>query len=232
MNEYERLALDAFCELYPHKANDPILFTVVFSNRHNDHGGNIKYRRTPFSSEISFHLSNSWKSLSPDLVKGLMQSLLLRLFKKRLTPQVTRTLSTDLYDTFLKKLGDYAPVTKSDPVLVESFKRINAQYFDNLMEQPNLVFGDETVRKLGHYHYPSDTIMIASTLKERTDLIDYVMHHEMLHKKHKFYTKNGKSFHHHSAFRRDEQKYANAALMEKELSAYVAKKRWSLSRIF
>jgi hypothetical protein len=56
-----------------------------------------------------------------------------------------------------------------------------------------------------------------------TSLLDYVMYHEMLHKKHKFYTKNGKSFHHTSDFSKDERKFENYHEMEDKIRMHIRK---------
>jgi hypothetical protein len=52
------------------------------------------------------------------------------------------------------------------------------------------------------------------------------MYHEMLHKKHKFYsTKKGQRVHHSSAFRKDEQKFPDSSRLEIELRKFVSKKK-------
>ncbi len=71
--------------------------------------------------------------------------------------------------------------------LQDSFSRVNRAYFNNKMDQPNLVWNNRlTHRKFGHYQWDTDTVMLSSSLDQPKvpDLvIDYVMYHELLHKK-------------------------------------------------
>ncbi len=93
--------------------------------------------------------------------------------------------------------------------LNESFSRVNQQYFAGEMARPHLRWsGVITLRKMGHYQATRDTVMIASTLDHAEVpewVIDFVMYHELLHKKHGAKLVNGRRFVHTSAFRRDEQ---------------------------
>jgi hypothetical protein len=102
--------------------------------------------------------------------------------------------------------------TKSDPILQASFDRVNKDFFVNLMDPPNFVFGGGTT-KLGSYEYGTDTIMISEVLLEDQELLDYVIYHEMLHKKHKF----SEGRHHTKAFRLDEAKFGDIAALEARL---------------
>lgn len=217
------VALAAFHELFG--SSEGFLFGVEFSGRFTPYNAQVLMRRTPIVTQITFKLSRKWEETDSDLVKGLMQSLLIKMLGKKKKLLVRKTSSMDMYEIFIKKIGNYAPITKADPILVDSFSRMNATYFAGVIERPNLEWGGKTFRKLGHYNYHTDTIMIAETLRSRMDLVDYVMYHEMLHKKHKFYFKNGRSFHHHTAFRNEEAQYPNAAMLEKELSYFVAKEK-------
>ena len=63
--------------------------------------------------------------------------------------------------------------------------------------------------------YATDTVTLSKALAHDLELVDYVMYHELLHKKHKFTSKNGKSRHHTKEFRIAEKRYPNQELMEK-----------------
>lgn len=222
-SDLSQVALLAFHELFG--SSEGFIFSVEFSGRFKIYGAQIIMRRSPIVTQITFKLSKQWAQTDDELVKGLMQSLLVRMLGKKKKLLVRKTNAMDMYEIFLKKIGNYAPVTKADPILVDSFTRMNTTYFAGVLERPNLEWGGKTFRKLGHYNYHTDTIMIAETLRSRMDLVDYVMYHEMLHKKHKFYFKNGRSFHHHTAFKNEEARYPNAVELEKELSYFVAKEK-------
>ena len=146
--------------------------------------------------------------------------------KGRLESLKKNTRSMDLYDIFMKKLHLVAPKIDSDPVLLSSFDRVNAAYFDGLLDLTNLRWGSDSYRKLGSYAYASDTITLSRLLEEDYELLDYVMYHEMLHKKHKFVRNKTRSHHHTAAFRKDERKFLNWERCEERLSRLGRKKRW------
>lgn len=96
--------------------------------------------------------------------------------------------------------------------LDESFARVNAVYFNGLMPKPRLVWNRTlTARKFGHYQPGRDTIMISVTLDAPgvpDFVVDFVMYHELLHKKHGSVTVNGRRLSHSPAFRADERRFA------------------------
>jgi hypothetical protein len=71
--------------------------------------------------------------------------------------------------------------------LEESFHRVNRDYFQGKMTQPQLVWNrQQTHRKFGHYQWDTDTVMVSSSLdriRVAEWVIDYVVYHELLHKK-------------------------------------------------
>ena len=76
------------------------------------------------------------------------------------------------------------PKTNIDFDLKRSFDRINNQYFYDQIEIPNLCWGHFSKRKFATYDYQTDTIKFSKILQNQNiELIDYVMYHELLHKK-------------------------------------------------
>jgi hypothetical protein len=96
--------------------------------------------------------------------------------------------------------------------LNEIFDRVNAAYFGGLMPKPTLTWNRTlTARKFGHYQPGRDTIMISITLDDPevpAFALDFVMYHEMLHKKHGSMTVNGRRLSHSQAFRAEERLFA------------------------
>jgi len=93
--------------------------------------------------------------------------------------------------------------------LGESFDRVNAKYFEKALPMPRLVWSRTfTGRKFGHYEFIGDTIMVSCTL-DRTDVpefvLDFVMYHEMLHKRLGLEWRNGRGTAHTPEFRRQER---------------------------
>jgi len=207
---------EAFQNLYPGKQLD-YSASIKFSGKFKPYNANVQIDR--FIRHLQFNLSRSWKKVSREIIIGLIQSLLLRIFKGR-----KKTLNLDLYDSFIKNLHITIPKTKSEPDLLESFNRINEIYFFNSIEQPNLKWGSKSATKLGSYEYQTDTITISSLFKEaEKELLDYVMYHELLHKKHKFKTSGTRSYHHTIKFKQDEKQFKNVDLIEQKIKKLCTK---------
>jgi predicted metal-dependent hydrolase len=213
------LAEKAYKELFPDKELDREI-KIKYSARFKSYNANVRYTHR----QIVFNLSKAWKEVSLEIQIGLIQSLMLKVFKEK-----KNTLNIELYDKFVKNIPKYSIPTKSDTVLEESFDRMNKEYFFDYMEKPNLVWGQESFRKLGSYEYATDTIIISTVLKGESLLLDFVMYHEMLHKDLKFESKNGRNYHHTSEFRKKEKQFYDKDA-EKKLTAFLRKKK--LKRAF
>ncbi len=200
---------DAFEDLFPEKNIRDFNFSVNYNGRFKPYNANVKYTRNSFI----FNLSKKWKSVSREIQVGLVQELLLKAFKTK-----KGTFNIDLYNNFMKKIHIAAPKTRIDSFLEESFDRINEKYFLGMVEKPNLVW-HSSMRRLGSYEYGSDTISISKVLENDLNALDYVMHHEMLHKKLKFDSRNGSCRHHTKAFRELERRFENSNEMEERLKS-------------
>ena len=212
------LAKKAFQELYPGKEIKHEL-DLRYSGRFKGYNASVRYNR----EKIEFRLSKNWQGVSEDIVIGLIQTLLLKVFKSG----NKETVYINLYNSFLRKAHIGVVPNKIDPYLEKIFNELNSLYFDSVVEMPNLVWGNHSTRKFGSYDYGTDTISISRALMDKEDLIKYVLHHEMLHKKHKFSNKGTRTVHHSKDFRRDEKKFPDAELMEKQLQ-HIAARRKSL----
>jgi hypothetical protein len=93
--------------------------------------------------------------------------------------------------------------------LDESFERVNKKYFDGRLAKPSLVWNRTlTMRKFGHYQPSRDTLMLSISLDDSrvpAFVIDFVMYHELLHKKHGAASVNGRRQAHSPIFRADER---------------------------
>lgn len=208
------LVSEAFNGLFPEKEFDYVA-KVKYSRKFSDYNANVKYR----GNYLEFGLSYKWKTVSREIRIGLIQSLLLKIFKEK-----KATTNIDLYNLFIKNVHIAAPKYMTDAFLEESFNRVNENFFYGLIEKPNLAWAN-SVNKLGSYEYGTDTITISKILKNRKDILDYVMYHEMLHKKHKFSHKKGRSYHHTKEFRIKEKAFPNSELLEQELKKVITKNK-------
>ena len=116
-----------------------------------------------------------------------------------------------------------APITRGRVHdLLESFQRVNAGYFGGRMAQPVLCWNQTlTSSKFGHYQPSRDTIMISVSLDSPdvpTSLLDFVMYHELLHKKHGAPVINGRRVVHGPAFRAEERLFQDWEQIEARLN--------------
>lgn len=216
--ESDPLAERAYRELYPGKALRKLL-VVRYSGRFKPFNASVLER----PGLITFSLSAAFREVSDEVKVGVMQHLLNRLRRTRID-----TVEIRLYNAFLKKLADYVETDRIDPFLKERFDHLNNEYFDGYLLTPNLVWGSHSLRKLGSYEYATDTITISKVLREVPELLDYVLYHEMLHKKHKFSESAGGFARSHTrAFREEERRFrlSNGGDPEKALTAFLRRKR-------
>jgi hypothetical protein len=208
----------AFEELYP---GEDFLFVpkLKYSGKFRDYNANVRL----YKNILEFNLSRKWKTISEEIRIGLVQCLMVKILKKK-----AHTVNMDMYEIFMKKIHVAAPKDRIDPELKKSFDRVNEKYFFNLIEQTNLVWGSHSKRKLGSYEYGSDTITISRIFENKLDMLDYIMYHEMLHKKHKFTTKNARSFHHTRIFKDAEKKFENQEQVEKDIRKLIRSFSWKL----
>lgn len=210
------LGIRAYEELFHKMPRKKV--SVKYSGRFRDYGANITISPT----EIRFGLSKEFLETSDETQIGVMQYLLCKLYKSK-----RRTIEMDLYDSFLKNIGEWTHKGEiEDEELRKSFERVNREYFDNYMTTPKISWGRESRTRLGYYSYSTDSITLSTILKGAGDLLDYVMYHELLHKKHKFSMKGNRAHSHTPAFKRDEKKFrmTDGTEPEKALTEYLRSK--------
>lgn len=211
---------EAYSQLYPEKTFN-YNTKIKYSNKFSDFNANVKKHY----NNLEFSLSKKWKSVDRDIKLGIIQNLMNKIFKTKV-----KTNNIDLYNIFIKKLHLSIPKTESNPVLENSFNRINEKYFYGIIEKPNLKWGSSSIRQLGMYNYQTDTITVSTIFKNHMQVLDYIMYHEMLHKKFKFTNKKSRSMHHTSEFKKKEKEFENVQEMERLIKIITAKKR--IKKIF
>ncbi len=181
--------------------------TVKYSSKFSPYNANVrKSGRT-----LKFSLSREWKSVSSEISIGLLQSLASRVLKLN-----RKTTNIDLYNNFIRSLHISCPKTENDAWLEESFNKVNEKYFSGIMEKPNFAWHSST-RRLASYNYHTDTLSVSDIFRERRDIIDYLIYHELLHKKLKYSSTKSRAIHHSTLFREMERQFDNAELLEKEI---------------
>jgi len=158
-----------------------------------------------------------WKDIDDEIKIGLIQSLLLKMFKKRMN-----TSNIELYNNFVKNIPILMPKTLTHPQLESSFQRVNHQFFENKLELPNLTWGTDSRRKLASYNFHDDTITVSTLFQSSPErILDYLMYHECLHKWQKFQHKNGRSAFHTREFREAERQFPEQQSIEREISQII-----------
>ena len=110
-----------------------------------------------------------------------------------------------------------------------SFQRVNRSYFAGQIDKPCLHWNNvPTTCKFGHYQKSHDTIMISVSLddpKVPEMLLDFIMYHELLHKKHGVTRKNGRRIVHSIEFREEERLFVEYEKAEALLKSLAKKMR-------
>jgi len=189
---------EAFRLLYPNRKFN-YRTRLIYSGRFSDYNANARR----LDNFLEFRLCRKWRNISKEIKIGLIQELMLGLLEDR-----KDSMYIDLYNGFVKRLHLATPKTKSHPVLAESFNRVNEKYFYGIIEEPNLEWGTASKIKLGSYNFKNDTISISKIFsKLEPVLLDFVMYHEMLHKKHKYQNKAGRNSFHDREFKKREKEF-------------------------
>lgn len=213
----EELCVKAFRDLFDKEPS--YTFKVEYGHLKEYNAYVIKSFKT-----ITFKLSKRWLNISPMIKIGLFQSLLIKLFRRSKKLKARKTTSLEVYNNFVKGLYLSVEKKKFDPILEESFIRVNKTYFNGSMDKPNLRFGRPAFVKLASYNFHNDTVTVSSIFKDApNELLDLLMYHELLHKKLKFSGSLLKRFHTYR-FRSDEKKFKNYEIVDEELEEFVRKK--------
>lgn len=215
------LIQESFQRLFPDK-EFPYHAEMEYNRRLSDFNANIRLQH----HRLSLHLNLQWKDIDEEIKIGLIQHLLLRIFKQR-----ANTPNIELYNNFIKNIPILTIKTKNDPWLEQSFQRVNQTFFSNGMEQPNLTWGNAAFRKLASYNFHNDTITVSSIFNDaKSEILDYLMYHELLHKHHQFKHHNGRSSFHTREFRAAEEAYPQHTQIEQEINTLVRAKKKTLRK--
>lgn len=214
---------EAYQGLYPTKELNHDLI-LRYSGRFSDYNAHVVLS----SKKLEFKLSKKWQLVDAVITMGLIQTLMNKIFKTKKT-----TLNIELYNDFLKNIHLSVPKTKSHPILKVSFDRVNEKYFLHSIELPNLEWGSASKRKLGSYDFHTDTISISTIFQDADiELLDYVMYHEMLHKKFKFKSSSSRTLYHSKTFKQAEARFENVKEVESRINRLRWKKKPLLKKIF
>ncbi|MBI2142916.1 hypothetical protein HYU20_01060 [Candidatus Woesearchaeota archaeon] len=222
---------EAFSRLFPESGFD-FTAAVTYSKKFKPYNATVR----KIGSNLHFNLSRSWKGVSDEIVVGLIQHLLVKILRKESffaaaaaaimkenRGRIT-SLNMQLYDDFIKGVSEVAVANGvSDEKMESSFGRVNEKYFLGFVDKPQLRWGSGSFRKLASYDYHTNTITVSSLFRDAPErLLDYLVYHEMLHKKLKFSSGNGsRNIHHGSEFRKLEARFDSHSEIEDELNSFI-----------
>lgn len=111
---------------------------------------------------------------------------------RRHLPAITAAMLSEPYQSIRTAMDEASgPFERTEGMtydLAKVFDEVNRRYFGGGMSRPKLRWTRRlTGRRFGHYNFAHDVVSISSTL-DRPEVpgfvIEHVMHHELLHKKH------------------------------------------------
>jgi hypothetical protein len=116
-------------------------------------------------------------------------------------------------------VGDITDSAQGHAYNLESiFHKVHQGYFDPTFPKPQLAWSKTfTHRKYGHYEPARDRVVISRTLDDPnvpSYVAEFVMYHELLHKRHGETWVNGRLWVHTPAFRSDERQFKQYELAQ------------------
>lgn len=143
---------------------------------------------------------------------------------RRARQTVLEAMTSESYQGIQAELESLAGIREESQGAVHdlaaSFQRVNQQYFAGAVQRPKLTWSRAfTGRIFGHYDFLHDRLMVSRTLDQATVpgfVVDFIMYHELLHKRHGVRWEAGRRIAHTPEFRADErrfEKYAEADAM-------------------
>lgn len=191
---------------------------ITYNNKLKGATGRLTVFKYKSKRIINIEISNVLKECDENILKGLIYLLLSKAFNKKF-----HSFEIELYNLFIKNIDETKINKEYDNKLKRIFDKLNKKYFNNTLECPSLKFGRKSFITLGKYDFSTDTIIISSVLRNAPDeLIEFVMYHEMLHKKLKFNVKNKIRFH-TKKFYEYEKKFENYEKIQEKLRDFLRK---------
>lgn len=173
------------------------------------------WRLAPHKERLRLRCNEAFLHASEDVWDAMFGSMLSKRSKKR-KARVTAFLETEAYNSVMFELQSFIEVSEFSSKgvvhdLNTSFERVNQGYFEGVFDAPHLTWSETpTTSKYGHYQFSTDTIMISTSL-DRSDVpsfvVDFVMYHELLHKKHGIQIVDGRRIAHTPQFREEERMF-------------------------
>jgi predicted metal-dependent hydrolase len=200
-------------------------------------GENIRAEFYPYSSikhtirkrngHISMRISDLFIDAPPAVLLAIGRILLAKLNKKRVPKKDkkiydeylgSRTLQQGVSRVLPGRKRSLAIIYGRHHNLHDSFGRVNKTYFQDTMEKPLLTWSPRKAKRtLGKYDPDRDAVIVSRMLDSPVipeEFIDFIMYHELLHKKHGILVRGARRQVHTRAFKKDEQKFSTYEKMK------------------
>lgn len=174
------------------------------------------FRNRQKNNKVFLEINEGFISAPKDIKCLILEAALKRRTKKRIQAIKSYTSSPEyiqIQTTLQDNHGGNKVAGQGNHYdLASIFAELNKDYFQEELEQPRLLWSSRnSVRRLGTYQPESDTITISKRLDSQDIpqyLVEFVLYHEMQHKKIGLREVNGRRYAHTSAFRKAEKQFA------------------------
>ncbi len=196
---------------------------------------NIKHSIRKRNGRIYIRVSDVFTDAPEEVLLSLGKMLLAKLNKERISQRDRFIYNQYINNESLQEKASKMLSKRKRKVKIlkgyyrsldESFERVNREYFNGSMQKPVLTWSSRRAKRtLGRYDPERDIVSISRVLDSRKipeALLDFIVYHELLHKKHGVKLKGNRRRVHTPEFRKDEKKFRDYQKM-KELMEKVAK---------
>jgi predicted metal-dependent hydrolase len=179
-------------------------------------------RSTLVNQTCQLHISEGFIAADSEINISLIQTLFIK--NKDALFKIRQFSHSEAYKHIMQTLWQHTEQSSLSTKghlydLKRIFQRVNRQYFQNSMQPPRLIWSSRVaLRRLGYYHPDMDTVTISRALDCQSAppyVLEYVMYHELLHKKLGLKMVNSRRMAHTRQFKRLEKKFTQYQLAEK-----------------
>lgn len=188
----------------------------------------IKHSIRKRNNRIYIRVSDVFFDAPDEVLLSLGKILLAKLNKKRINQKDRLMYNQYISNKSLQEKASKIVSKRKRKVKIikgfyrdldKSFERVNKEYFKGCMEKPVLTWSSRRAKRtLGRYDPERDVVSITRMLDSPTvpeELLDFIMYHELLHKKHGVKVKGSRRRIHTPEFRKDEKRFRNYQKMKK-----------------
>ena len=187
----------------------------------------IKHSIRKRNGRIYMRISDVFSDAPQDVLLSVGRILLAKLNKNQVTRKDRIIYNQYVTNEKLQEKASKLILTRRKRVKIikgryrdldKSFERVNREYFDSAMDKPVLTWSMKRAKRtLGRYDPERDIVFISRMLdstKVPEELLDFIMYHELLHKKHGIKREGRRRRIHTPQFKDDEKKFRNYEKMK------------------